>query len=50
MNKEVITKKNFHEEKNNFVLVYKFLINGSSVVVFDFNVLANINFIRKIQN
>ena len=50
INKEVITKKNFYEQKNfNFVLIYKFLINGSSVVKFGFNVLANINFMGKIQ-
>ena len=50
INKEVITKKNFDEQKNlNFVLIYKFLIYGSSVVVFGVNVLVNINFMGKIQ-
>ena len=32
----------------NFVLIYKFLINGSSVVVLGVNVLAIINFMGKI--
>ena len=34
-------------KKFNFVLIYKFLINGSLMVVFDVYVLANINFIYK---
>ena len=50
INKEVITTKNFDETNNlNFVLIYKFLINGSSVVVFGVNILAIINFMVKIQ-
>ena len=36
-------------KKINFVLIYNFLINGSSVVVFGINVLAYINFTGKIQ-
>ena len=31
----------------NFVLIYNFLIKGTSAVVFDIYVFANINFIRK---
>ena len=50
INKEIITKKNFDEQKKiNFVLIYNFLINGSSAVIFGVNVLANINFMGKIQ-
>ena len=37
------------KKKFNFVLIYKFLINGSSVVEFGVNLLANINFMGKIQ-
>ena len=44
INKEVITKKNFDEQKKIFVLIYNFLINGSSAAVFGVNVLAIINF------
>ena len=36
-------------KKIKFVLIYKFLINGSSVVVFGINVLAYINFMGKIR-
>ena len=50
INKELITKKNFDEKKKfNSVLIYNFLINGSSVVVFGIIILANINFMGKIQ-
>ena len=38
-----------NKKKINFVLIYNFLINGSSTVVFDANELANINFMGKIQ-
>ena len=38
-----------NKKEINFVLIYKFLINGSSVVVFDINVLAIVNFMGKIQ-
>ena len=34
-------------KKFNFVLMYKFLINGSSMSVFGINVLASINFMGK---
>ena len=50
INKEVITKKNFDEQNIfNFVIIYKFLINGSSIVVFGVNLLVIMNFMEKIQ-
>ena len=40
INKKVMTKKNFDEQKKlNFVTIYNFVIMASLVVVFDVNIL-----------
>ena len=43
-----MTKKNFDEQKKNFVTIYNFVIKASLVVVFDVSILADPTLMGKI--
>ena len=43
-----MTKKNFDEQKLNFVIIYNFVIKASLVLVFSVNIPANITLMGKI--
>ena len=49
INKKVMTKKNFDEQKKiNFVIIYNFVIKASLMLVFSINILADITLMGKI--